>query len=168
MKERALQIIAVAAYWLNYGGSLLKKDTRFYKKKNAELLDAFLLNNRKSLEGYEKTKVLFVQDPVVKKNLEEHFKKLTGRETVYSKEAIEDDLNMMQDIFNVFLNIYMFNSTYDLVNFYIVLKTLEAKKPVFTSEEVLAYMQLIKSGAETVDGVIDKVKNHKYDNRTVD
>ena len=131
MLEKSMQIVAACAVWLNYAGEILKKDKGFYKQKNKMLINNLLDSNMDVIKRSEKTEALVMNNPKIKRNLEIHYKEITGETLVYDTDSAVEDLNMMQEMFGLFLEIYLTTSTVDLVKFFIQLRAIRNRERTF-------------------------------------
>ena len=158
MLEKSMQIVAACAVWLNYAGEILKKDKGFYKQKNKMLLNNLLDNNLDVIRRSEKTEALVLNNPKIKRNLELHYKEITGESIVYDTDSAVEDLNLMQEMFGIFLEIYLTTSTVDLVTFFIQLRAIRNKERLYTEEELLWFTEQISKKVcnNTVD--VDFIK----------
>jgi hypothetical protein len=136
MKEKALQMVAFCSIFISYAAEMLKKDTKWFRHKNKQLLLQLINENVETIKQYENSKALLFQDPDVKLNLELHHKAITGQEINYDKEAIEEDLNIIQELFAIFLEIYLKTAPYQLINLSIILRNFRDGKRIYTQEEV--------------------------------
>lgn len=166
-----MQIVAACAVWLNYAGEILKKDKGFYKQKNKMLLNALLDSNLEVIKKSEKTEALVLNNPKIKRNLEFHYKQLTGETLVYDTDSAVEDLNMMQEMFGLFLEIYLTTSTVDLVKFFIQLRSIKNKEKLYTEEELLWYTEQISKkvcnntvDVEFIKTTFKEINNLEYQN----
>jgi hypothetical protein len=136
MKEKALQIIAFCSIFTHYAAELLKKDVKWFRHKNKQLLLQLIDENVKTIKEYENCKALLFQDKDVKLNLELHHKAITGKDVDYDKEAIEEDLNIIQELFGIFLEIYLKTAPFEMINLSIILRNFRDGKRLYTEDEV--------------------------------
>jgi hypothetical protein len=169
MLEKTIQIVAACAVWLNYAGEILKKDNRFYKHKNKQLLNALLNNNLPIIKQSMHTEALVLNNPNIKANLEKHYKDITGEDIVYDTDSVVEDLNIMQEMFGVFLEIYLTSSTPALVEFFIQLRSIRDKERLYTEEELKWFCQTVSSKVcsnsvhpDVVNDVLQEIKDLKF------
>ena len=169
MLEKTLQIVAACAVWLNYAGEILKEDKRFYKQKNKQLLNALLDNNIKIIEESKHTEALVLNNPEIKANLETHYKKITGEDIIYDTDSAVEDLNLMQEMFGTFLEIYLQKDTVSLVEFFIQLRSIRDNEKLYTEQELKWFCQTIASTVcsntvdkSVIDSTLEDIKNLKF------
>ena len=171
MLEKSMQIVAACAVWLNYAGEILKKDKGFYKQKNKMLLNNLLDSNIEVIKRSEKTEALVMNHPKIKRNLELHYKEITGENIVYDTDSAVEDLNMMQEMFGLFLEIYLSTSTVDLVKFFIQLRSIRNKEKLYTEQELLWFTEQVSKkvckntvDADFVKSTLKEIQELKYEN----
>lgn len=169
MLEKTLQIVAACAVFINYAGEVLKKDKRFYKQKNKQLLNALLNNNIQIIKESEHTEALVMKNPKIKANLEMHYKQITGEDIVYETDSAVEDLNMMQEMFGIFLEIYLSRDTVSLVKFFIQLQSIRDNEKLYTEQELKWFCQTIASTVcsntvdkSVIDSTLEDIKNLKF------
>lgn len=169
MLEKTLQIVAACAVWLNYAGEILKKDKRFYKHKNKQILNALLDNNIDIIKENANTEALVMKNPNIKANLEKHYKDITGEDIIYDTDSAVEDLNIMQEMFGVFLEIYLTRDTVSLVEFFIQLRSIRDKERLYTEDELKWFCQTIASKvcsnnvhSDVVNAALDDIKSLKF------
>jgi hypothetical protein len=169
MLEKTLQIVAACAVWINYAGEILKKDKRFYKQKNKQLLNALLDNNINIIKESKHTEALVMNNPKIKANLEMHYREITGEDIVYETDSAVEDLNLMQEMFGTFLEIYLSRDTVSLVEFFIQLRSIRDKEKLYTEQELKWFCGTIASKVcsntvhpDVINSALEDIKTLKF------
>jgi hypothetical protein len=162
--DKVMQIVGAATILLNYAGEYLKGDKSFYKQKNKRILNSLIYENSDWIRNDDKIRGLLFDDKEIKATMEARYKFLTGEPISYSDETIENNLTMSQDIFSLFIAIFLQNDNDTLVDFYILLKNFNDGNRTFYRRDLEWHLREFSNGLvnyEVNPEVVTKYLNNK-------
>lgn len=164
--DKMMQVVAAATIWMNFAAKYLKDNKLFFKQKNKKLLNALVYENSDWIKEDDKIRALLFEDPEIHASMQARFEYLTGEKYLYDRETVEDNITVSQDIFSLFISIFLACDNNNLVDFYVVLNNFNDRKRVFSEKELAHHLETFtnecvinyKINPEVVADYVEKLK----------
>lgn len=158
MEGKAAQIVAASATFMNYAAGMMKKDNKIYKQKNKQMINNFVRANQEALCEYDKVRALLTDSPELRTTYEKVYKEMTGEEIEYTPELADDELNLVQDLFGLFVKLFIKANDGDLANMFSTLSTMDKGGRIVLNNEMPGFVKGILDQVTQVDYSMDYCK----------
>jgi hypothetical protein len=164
--DKMMQVVAAATIWMNFAAKYLKENKLFYKQKNKNLLNALVFENSDWIKEDDKIRALLFKDKDIHASMQARFEFLTGEKYMYDRETVEDNITVSQDIFSLFISIFLACDNNNLVDFYILLNNFNDRKRLYSEKDLKYHLEAFtnecvinyKINPSIVEGYVEKLK----------